>query len=312
MLTLVVRRLLLAAPNVILISALLFFSVSGLLGSPAGLMLGQDASPEAIAALNARMGFDRPLAVQYLSWIGGALTGDLGRSYTMQESVVSLLLPRIPITAELAFLAILAATLSATVINSVTVARGLVRPVAALLGIAGITVPNFMLGISLIFLFSVKLGWLPTTGWAPWSDGILEHFRHLLMPVLTLSAFYFGSFSLVYRAEYEAVRRQLYVRVARAKGLSETAVSFKHVLPNSILPVITYIGITLGQLTGGAVVTETVFSVPGTGSLFVSAILARDYPVMLAISMLIIVGVALMNLLADLLYTVANPRIRLT
>jgi peptide/nickel transport system permease protein len=311
MLTLVVRRLLLAAPNVILISALLFFSVSGLLGSPAGLMLGQDASPEAIAALNARMGFDRPLAVQYLSWIGGALTGDLGRSYTMQESVVSLLLPRVPITAELAFLAILVATLSATVINSVTVARGLVRPVAALLGIAGITVPNFMLGISLIFLFSVKLGWLPTTGWAPWSDGILEHFRHLLMPVLTLSAFYFGSFSLVYRAEYEAVRRQLYVRVARAKGLSETAVSFKHVLPNSILPVITYIGITLGQLTGGAVVTETVFSVPGTGSLFVSAILSRDYPVMLAISMLIIVGVALMNLLADLLYTVANPRIRL-
>ena len=311
MLTLVVRRLLLAVPNLILISALLFFSVSGFLGSPAGLMLGADASPEAIAALDARMGFDQPLAVQYLQWIGGALTGDLGRSYTMQESVVSLLLPRIPITAELAFLAILLATLSATVINSITVGRGFVRPLAASLGIAGITVPNFMLGISLIFIFSVKLGWLPTTGWSPWSEGVLEHFRHLLLPVLTLSAFYFGSFSLVYRAEYETVRRQLYVRVARAKGLSETAVSFKHVLPNSILPVITYIGITLGQLTGGAVVTETVFSVPGTGSLFVSAILARDFPVMLAISMLIIVGVALMNLLADLLYTVANPRIRL-
>jgi len=311
MLTLVVRRLLLAVPNVILISALLFFSVSGFLGSPAGLMLGQDASPQAIAALNARMGFDQPLATQYLQWLGGALTGDLGRSYTMQESVVSLLLPRIPITAELAFLAILLATLSATIINSVTVGRRFVRPLAAALGIAGITVPNFMLGISLIFIFSVRLGWLPTTGWTPWSDGGLEHFRHLLLPVLTLSAFYFGSFSLVYRAEYESVRRQLYVRVARAKGLSETAVSFKHVLPNSILPVITYVGITLGQLTGGAVVTETVFSVPGTGSLFVSAILARDYPVMLAISMLIIVGVALMNLLADLLYTVANPRIRL-
>lgn len=311
MLTLVVRRLLLAAPNVILISALLFFSVSGFLGSPAGLMLGQDASPEAIAKLNASMGFDRPLPVQYLHWIGAALTGDLGRSYTMQESVVALLLPRIPITAEIAFLAILVATLSATILNSLTVARRVVRPAAALLGIAGITVPNFMLGISLIFLFSVKLGWLPTTGWSPWSDGVFEHLRHLLMPVLTLSAFYFGSFSLVYRAEYETVRRQLYVRVARAKGLSETAVSFKHVLPNSILPVITYIGITLGQLTGGAVVTETVFSVPGTGSLFVSAILARDFPVMLAISMLIIVGVAAMNLLADLLYTVANPRIRL-
>ena len=312
MLTLVARRLLLALPNLILISALLFFSVSGLLGDPAGMMLGQDASPAAIAELSHKMGFDRPLYLQYLSWMGSALTGDFGRSYATQESVAGSLLPRIPITAELAVLAIAVATVSATVLNSLTMARRLVRPAAALLGVLGITVPNFMLGISLIFLFSVRLGWLPTTGWSPWSDGILEHLRHELLPVLTLSAFYFGSFSLVYRAEYETVRKQLYVRVARAKGLSESAVSFKHVLPNSILPVITYIGISLGQLTGGAVVTETVFSVPGTGSLFVGAILARDFPVMLAVSMLIVLGVVLMNLIADLLYTVANPRIRLT
>lgn len=312
MLTLVARRLLLALPNLVLISALLFFSVSGLLGDPAGMMLGQDASPAAIAELSHKMGFDRPLYVQYLSWMGSALTGDFGRSYATQESVAGALLPRIPITAELAVLAIAVATVSATVLNSLTMARRLVRPATALLGVLGITVPNFMLGISLIFLFSVRLGWLPTTGWSPWSDGIIEHLRHELLPVLTLSAFYFGSFSLVYRAEYETVRKQLYVRVARAKGLSETAVSFKHVLPNSILPVITYIGISLGQLTGGAVVTETVFSVPGTGSLFVGAILARDFPVMLAVSMLIVLGVVLMNLIADLLYTVANPRIRLT
>ena len=312
MLTLIARRLLLALPNLVLISALLFFSVSCLLGNPAGMMLGQDASPAAIAELSHKMGFDRPLYAQYMDWMGSALTGDLGRSYVTQESVSAALLPRSPITAELAVLAILVATLSATILNSLTVARRVVRPAAALLGILGITVPNFMLGISLIFLFSVRLGWLPTTGWAPWSDGIVDHVRHLLLPVLTLSAFYFGSFSLVYRAEYEAVRKQLYVRVARAKGLTETAVSFKHILPNSILPVITYIGISLGQLTAGAVVTETVLSVPGTGSLFVNAILARDFPVMLAISMLIILGVVLMNLLADLLYTVANPRIRLT
>jgi peptide/nickel transport system permease protein len=312
MLTLIIRRLLLAVPNVVLISALLFFSVSGLLGSPAGLMLGQDASPEAIAELNAKMGFDQPLYVQYLHWMGSAFSGDLGRSYATQESVAAAILPRIPVTAELAVLAILVAALCATVLNSLTVARRLIRPVAVVLGIFGITVPNFMLGISLIFLFSVKLGWLPTTGWSSWSDGITEHLRHLLLPVLTLSAFYFGSFGLVYRAEYESIRKQLFVRVARAKGLSETAVSFKHVLPNSILPVITYIGITLGQLTGGAVVTETVFSIPGTGSLFVNAILARDFPVMLAVSMLIIVGVVVMNLVADLLYTIANPRIRLT
>jgi peptide/nickel transport system permease protein len=311
MLSIVARRLLLAVPNVVLISALLFFSVSGLLGSPAALMLGEDASRQAIAELNARMGFDQPLYVQYLHWMNGALHGDFGRSYTTQQSVADAILPRIPVTAELAFLAILVATLSATIVNSITTGRRLVQPVAVALGLIGITVPNFMLGISLIYVLSVELGWLPSTGWAPWSDGVVEHFTHLVMPVLTLSAFYFGSFSVVFRAEYEAVRHRLYVQVARAKGLSETAVSFKHVLPNSILPVITYVGITLGQLTGGAVVTESVFSVPGTGSLFVSAILSRDFPVMLAISMLIIVGVVVMNLLADLLYTVANPQIRL-
>jgi peptide/nickel transport system permease protein len=311
MLSIVARRLFVAVPNVVLISALLFFSVSGLLGSPAALMLGEDASRQAIAELNARMGFDQPLPLQYLRWIGGVLQGDLGRSYTTQQSVADAILPRIPVTLELAVLAILVATLSATIINSLTLGRRIVQPVALAFGLAGITVPNFMLGISLIYVLSVELGWLPSTGWAPWSEGVAAHFTHLLMPVLTLSAFYFGSFSLVFRAEYEAVRHRLFVQVARAKGLSETAVSFKHVLPNAILPVITYIGITLGQLTGGAVVTESVFSIPGTGSLFVGAILARDFPVMLAVSMLIIVGVVVMNLLADLLYTVANPQIRL-
>jgi peptide/nickel transport system permease protein len=311
MLSIVARRLLVAVPNIVLVSALLFFSISGLLGSPAALMLGEDASPQAIAELNVKMGFDQPLPIQYLRWIGGVLHGDLGRSYTTQQSVAEAILPRIPVTFELAVLAILVATLSATVVNSLTFGRRIIRPAALIVGLTGITVPNFMLGISLIYVLSVELGWLPSTGWVPWSDGILAHFTHLIMPVLTLSAFYFGSFSLVFRAEYEAVRRRLFVQVARAKGLSETAVSFKHVLPNAIMPVITYIGISLGQLTGGAVVTESVFSIPGTGNLLVNAILTRDFPVMLAISMLIIVGVVVMNLLADLLYTIVNPQIRL-
>ncbi|MBM3597696.1 MAG: ABC transporter permease [Alphaproteobacteria bacterium] len=311
MLTVVVRRLLLAVPNVILITVLLFFAVSGLLGSPAALMLGEDANRETIAELNASMGFDRPLIVQYLDWMGRALQGDFGRSYTTQERVADAILPRVLPTLELAFLAILVATLGATVLNSLAVGRRVVQPVIQILSVLGITMPNFMIGISLIFLFSVELGWLPSTGWSPWSDGVIAHFVHILMPVLTLSAFYFGSFSLVYRAEYEAVRRRLYVQVARAKGLSATGVSFKHVLPNSILPVITYIGISLGHLAGGAVVTESVFSVPGLGSLFVNAILGRDFPVMLAVSMFIIVGVVIANLLADLVYTLVNPQIRL-
>jgi peptide/nickel transport system permease protein len=167
-----------------------------------------------------------------------------------------------------------------------------------------------MLGISLIFVLSVLLGWLPSTGWVPWSDGVGAHLKHLIMPVLTLSAYYFGSFSIVFRAEQKDVYHRLFIQVARAKGLSEWMVAFKHALPNAVLPVITFIGLSMGQLTGGAVVTETVFSMPGIGRLFVSSIAGHDFPVMLSIGMIIVLGVVLMNLLADILYTVVNPQIR--
>ena len=157
----------------------------------------------------------------------------------------------------------------------------------------------------------MQLGWLPTTGWVPWSDGVLAHLRHMIMPVLTLSAYYFGAFSLVYRAEFSDVYQRLYIRTARAKGLSPVKVAFKHALPNAILPVITFAGLSMGHLTGGAVVTETVFSMPGVGRLFVAAIAGRDFPIMLAVGMVVVVGVVIMNLIADILYTVVNPQIRL-
>lgn len=307
----IVRRLLLIVPNVILLTALLFWGVSGFLGTPADMMLGEDADMQSIAALNAKYGFDRPIYVQYLDWVWNALHGEFGRSFTTQQSIADAVLPRIPVSLEIAGFAILLATLFATVLNSIPFGRRFLTPGNVGLSVIGITVPNFMIGISLIYLFSVKLGWLPTTGWVDWSEGVGKHLKHLIMPVVTLAAFYFGSFTMVYRAEYRAVYRQLFIKVARAKGLSESRVSFMHALPNSILPVITYIGLSLGQLTGGAVVTETVFSVPGIGRLFVTSITSHDFPVMLAIGVIIIVGVVTMNLLADILYTVVNPRIRL-
>jgi peptide/nickel transport system permease protein len=307
---LVARRLLLAIPTMIALTFLLFVSVSTLLGSPAEMMLGQDASPDAIKALNQRYGFDRPILAQYFDWLGKALQGDFGRSFITQQSVAGAVLPAIPVTLELALWSVLLAATAATVLNSLPVARGIVMPLVVTVNIAGLTVPNFMIGISLIFLFSVGLGWLPSSGWEPWSDGAINHLRHIAMPVLTLSAYYFGAFSIVFRAEQKDVARRLFVQVARAKGLSEWMVSFKHALPNAILPVITFIGLSIGQLTGGAVVTETVFSMPGIGRLFVSSIAARDFPLMLAIGMLIMVGVVVMNLLADLVYTLVNPQIR--
>ena len=307
----IIRRIALMIPNVILLTFLLFASVATLLGSPAAMMLGQEASPEAIREINERYGFDRPVVVQYLDWVGNALSGDFGRSYTTQQAVADAVLPRIPVTLELAFWAIVLAILGAAILNSIPAWPRTLGGLSSTLSIIGITVPNFMIGIVLIYLLSVELRWLPTTGWVPWSEGALAHMTHLLMPVVTLAAFYFGSFSLVYRAEYRAVSRQLFVKVARAKGLSEGRVSFVHALPNSILPVITYAGLSLGQLIGGAVVTETVFSIPGLGRLFVESIAAHDFPVMLAIGMIIVVGVMLMNLVADVTYTLINPQIRL-
>lgn len=311
MLIVLARRLLWAIPSALVITALLFFSVAGLLGSPAALMLGQDATPQSIAELNAQLGFDRPLLVQYLEWMGRALSGDLGRSYSTHQTVADAILPRLPVTLELGLLAITFATLTAVIVNSLTVGSRFIRPVATALAVVGITLPNFALGLSLIFVFSVKLGWLPSIGWAPWSAGFETHLKHILLPALTLSAYYYGSFTLIYRAEFDAVRQRLFVRVARAKGLSESAVAFRHVLPNAILPVITYVGLSLGQLMGGAVVTESLFSIPGIGSLLVDSILARDFPVMLAIGMITIGAVVFMNALADALYSVANPQIRI-
>lgn len=310
MLTLIVRRLLLAAPTVVILTAILFFSVTTILGTPASMMLGEEASPRAVAELNARYGFDRPAVVQYFDWLGKALTGDFGRSFTSRDPVAASIAAALPVTLELAFYSIMLAVLAATVLNSIPLAQRVIRPVVIALNLAGIAMPNFVIGIVLIFLFSVSLGWLPSTGWVPWSEGIVAHLRHMIMPVLTLSAYYFGAFSLVYRAELKETYRKLYIQTARAKGVSESGVAFKHALPNAVLPVITFAGLSMGQLVGGAVVTETVFSMPGIGRLFVGAIAGRDFPVMLAIGMLVVVGVVIMNLIADVLYRVVNPQIR--
>jgi peptide/nickel transport system permease protein len=307
----IVRRLLLMIPNILLLTFLLFAGVSNFLGSPAAIMLGDEASPKAIQELNEKYGFERPVLVQYVDWMGKALQGDFGRSYATRMPVASTVLPAIPVTLELAFWAIALAVIAATTINSIPIFRRTIGSLSSGISLIGITTPNFMLGISLIYVLSVNLRWLPTTGWVPWSEGVGAHVIHLVMPVLTLSAFYFGSFGLIYRAEYRTVYRQLFIKVARAKGLSETRVSFAHALPNSILPVITYVGLSLGQLVGGAVVTETVFSMPGVGRLFVNSIGAHDFPIMLAIGILIVVGVMLMNLIADVVYTLVNPQLRL-
>lgn len=305
------RRLFWAIPVSVVMSILLFFSIAGLLGNPAAMMLGRDATPEAIAEVERQFGFDRPLVDQYLTWMTNALQGDFGRSFATRESVATMIATRLPVTLELGLAAIVLSTVVAVVVNSLTVGRWVVRPVATVFAIAGIALPNFVIGLALIFIFSVSLNWLPSVGWVPWSSGALTHLTHIILPVVTLSGYYYGAFSLVYRAEYDSLSQRAFVQVARAKGLTETSVSFRHLLPNSVLPVITYIGLSLGQLVGGAVVVESLFSVPGIGSLLVGSVLARDFPVMLALGMIVVVSVVTMNALADAAYAVANPQIRM-
>lgn len=311
MIPIILGRLAWMLPNAVLLTFLLFAVVTKWLGSPATMMLGTDASPEAIAQLNERYGFDQPVLQQYLRWVGAALSGDFGRSYATQQSVGSMIAASLPVTLELAFWAIALALLTSVGLNSLTVGRRAIGAVVGSVSVVGVTIPNFMLGASLIYLFSVRLGWLPTTGWVPWTDGAGPHMLHLVMPVLTLFTFYFSSFSMIYRSEYRATQRQLFVRVARAKGISEDRISFRHILPNAVLPVVTYVGSSVGHLVGGAVVTEAVFSIPGLGRLFVSAIAGYDFPVMLAMAMVVLTGVMVANLLADLLLTGLNPQVRL-
>jgi peptide/nickel transport system permease protein len=307
----VVRRLLLLLPNLVLLTFVMFAAMTEWLGSPSAMMLGRDASPQAMHDMDRRFGFDQPIAVQYLHWIEAAVHGDFGRSYATQQPVAAMIAPALPVTLELGFAAVLVAVVVAVGINSLTVARRVLTPFVTALSIVGVTVPNFMLGTSLIYLLAVRLRWLPTTGWVPWSQGIGPHLIHLLMPVATLCAFYTSAFSMVYRAEYRRAAGQVFVRVAQAKGLSAARISFGHILPNAILPVITYAGLSLGQLVGGAVVTETIFSIPGIGRLLVSAITGYDFPVILALTLLILTGVAIANLAADLLYVRCNPQVRL-
>lgn len=311
MIAVIAGRLAWMLPNAVVLTFLLFAVATRWLGSPAAMMLGTDASPEAIAQLNRRYGFDQPVLQQYVHWVWSALSGDFGRSYATQQEVASMIAASLPVTLELAFWAIGLALLTSIGLNSLTVGYRLIGAVVSGVSIVGVTIPNFMLGATLIYVFSVRLGWLPTTGWVSWSEGAGRHLLHLVMPVLTLFTFYFSSFSMIYRAEYRATQRQLFVRVARAKGISEGQISFRHILPNAVLPVVTYVGISVGHLVGGAVVTEAVFSIPGLGRLFVSAIAGYDFPVMLAMGMVVLTGVMMANLLADLVLTSLNPQVRL-
>jgi ABC-type dipeptide/oligopeptide/nickel transport system permease component len=299
----VVRRLLHTVLVTLGVVTLEFVALR-LSGDPAATMLPGDASVDELRDLRHALGLDRPLHVQYVAFLGGAARGDFGESFRHQQPAFGLVLERLPATLELAFAALLLAVAVALPLGIVAALhRGRAVDMLAMgFAVVGQATPYFWMGIMLILVVSVELGWLPTSGRGGW--------RHLILPAITLGTHFAASLARLTRTSMLEVLGQNFVTTARAKGLAEGSVILRHALKNAAVPVVTLIGLQFGTLLGGAVVTETIFAWPGVGRLAVQSIFVRDYPVVQAgVLVLALVFVAI-NLLVDLLYGTLDPRIR--
>jgi peptide/nickel transport system permease protein len=298
---------------VFLASVLVFVGVRAIPGDPALALAAENRDPEVLAAIREKYGLDDPFPVQYVRWVGLALRGDLGtdqRGLPVAETIVT----RIPLTLELAALALLIGTalgISAGVIAAVR--RGKPSDYAATtVALLGLSVPHFWLGLLMIIVFAVNLNWLPAGGYVSLREDPIGNLEHMLMPAIVLGT---GLSAVLMRQMRSAMLESLsadYVRTARAKGLSEWSVVGKHALRNSLITVTTVIGLQLGALISGAVITEQIFGIAGFGRLTVDSIAQRDYPLIQGVVLVAAVGYVVVNLLVDLAYSVLNPRIRVS
>ncbi len=307
------RRLLLAVPVLFGVSVLVFAVLHLAPGDPAAIMLGAQATKEDVVRLHRDLGLDQPLVVQYVRWIGHVLQGDLGRSIPLGRAVLPEVLLRFKATLVLTAGALLIAILlglSAGIVSAVKQYTWLDR-ISMGVAVTGVSLPVFWTGIMLIILFALQLRWFPSSGMSsPYGSGVADVLWHLVLPAVTLGTASAAALARLTRSSVLEIIRQDYVRSARAKGLAERAVIARHVLKNAINPIITVLGLQVGFLLGGAILTETVFSWPGLGSMMVRAIQARDYPLVQGGVLLIATTFVLVNLVVDLLYAVFDPRIR--
>ena len=297
---------------ILVLTALIFFLMQTTLGDPVVLMLGRDADPATIARLRHDLGFDRPSYVQYLDWLGRLARGDWGRSFRTAQPVLEAISTRLPVTLELTFL-------SLTLAVGLALALGILAAVRAstvldvgisLLTALGTAMPNFWIAILLILLFALHLHVLPSSGSVPFLDNPLGNLRAMVLPALTLSAAYFSNLARLTRAKMLEALHSDYVRTARAKGMREGRILWMHALKNSLLPGLSVLGVSVSRLFGGAVVTETIFALPGVGILLVDSILSRDFPVVQGIIIVVTIAVFLTNFLVELSYAVVDPRAR--
>lgn len=305
MLRFIFARLFSAVIVVIGVSTLVFMLIHLVPGDPVEVMLGESAQPADRAALRHALGLDQPLPVQLYHYFNGLLHFDLGNSLHSQRPIVALMLERLPATLELALAALLVAVVIALPLGVLSAVRKDTAwdHSARVVSLMGISIPHFWLGPLLILVFSLWLGWLPVSG----RDGLIS----LVLPALTLGTALAAILSRMIRATLLETLNEDYIRTAHAKGLSETAVIVRHALRNALLPVITVLGLQLGALLGGAIITEMVFSWPGIGQLTIEAIHRRDYPVVQACILLVSVTYVAVNTLTDLAYAGLDPRVRL-
>jgi peptide/nickel transport system permease protein len=311
MLGYILKRLVLAIPTLILVSLIVFFMIRLIPGDPALVMLGEGADPSAVAALHTELGLDRPVWIQYATWVRHALSGDLGTSIVMGEPVGHLILARFQLTATVVLVAVALATLIAVTFGMIAAWRRNRRIDLVVTGAASLVlaIPSFWLGLVLLLLFGVKLHWLPVVGYVPFSESAIDALFFLILPIATLTISESGVLTRMMRSSAIDVLRLDYVTHARAKGLSEATVLRRHVFPNAFAPTLTLVGLTLGHLLGGIAVVETVFTLPGLGRLMVDAILSRDYPVVQGCLLFTATIYVIVNLIVDLLYPLFDPRV---
>lgn len=312
MLRFALKRLLLAVPTLVLVSILVFALVQITPGDAARTAAGPEASPEEVEAVREQLGLNASPIIQYFSWGGRALTGDLGNSLLSDYGVLQSIGDRVPVTLSLTVLAALIAVLIAVPLGAIAAVRagGWVDRLIILVTSAGIAIPSFVVGLLLVYVFALSLGWFPATGYTPIEESFLGWLRGLVLPAFALGIAVAAELARHLRASLRDVLQSDYVRTARAKGLPPFTVIAKHGLKHAAIPVVTVFGLQISYLLGGTIVIEQVFGLPGVGSLAVKSVFSYDYPMIQGIALLAAVLVIAVNVLVDVSYSYLNPKIR--
>ena len=306
------RRLLLAVPLLFGMSLLVFGLMRLVPGDPAVAVLGYKATPEGIKALREAFHLDEPVPQQYIRWLAGVARGDFGLDFRQNEPIRRMILDRLPVTLELTLLASACAALFGVPLGLLGGGRrgGVADRAALAVGLVGVSIPDFWLGIMLILGLSLWAGLLPSAGFVPLTESLLDNLLYLALPAVTLAVSRAAVLGRLTRAAVLDVVQRPFVQVARAKGLGERAILFRHVLPNAAIPIVTVLGLQIGYMLGGAIVVEMIFTLPGVGRMTLDAVLERNYPVVQSTVLVIGAMFMLVNLATDILYGVIDPRLR--